>query len=509
MSACTCLRDIYASCITNPLPKEEFWWANDPEMGRMVYTCAMLLLFSAIIVLLMFRSIKRSSSAIEMEALLDAMRFREELDIQQRQRRRLLKAKTKVAAWLTKAQNGEPRGWRTTPQLLPPRKPTVSSSNSEIPEIVVTDEMPIDFYRSKTPALSLLYDFENSPNYNSSRSGSLSMPRGSVCSSIGSHFSLNVESSPSSRKQSTTSIQRRKSSVRGSRGDAGSRGSSASLIKSGGKCGSMSLDHDGPVPRMSFCSNTMNMNSSSSTTSSYSHILSLPPYLYSPQKAMNDCPSLLDPRGQCYGELRSLMKQVNYHIWSQHKNSHAALVGADIYTVVMLSIFASVIVVLMVRAIKPTETLDDQVTFMLTSMRVRVENEENARQKRKLREAKKSAQRWLTELKSRSIRRLSYRRSTSGSEDRSMHSAPIAGIGSISLKGRFPRARSYNGFLPEIVVTEEVHQDSLENSSPFLSRQSSMGTYDGVSQFSFDSDREVFDENERNHHNTPNPTLIV
>ncbi|CAJ0586878.1 unnamed protein product, partial [Mesorhabditis spiculigera] len=132
-------------------------------MGRMVYTCAMLLIFSAIIVLLMFRSIKRSSSAIEMEALLDAMRFREELDIQQRQRRRLLKAKTKVAAWLTKAGKGD-KGWRSAPQLLPPRRPTVSSSNSDIPEIVVTEEVPMDIFRSKTPCLSLLYDFENSPD---------------------------------------------------------------------------------------------------------------------------------------------------------------------------------------------------------------------------------------------------------------------------------------------------------------------------------------------------------
>lgn len=33
----------------------------------------------------------------QMDALLDAMRFREELDIRDRQRRRLMKAKTKVS----------------------------------------------------------------------------------------------------------------------------------------------------------------------------------------------------------------------------------------------------------------------------------------------------------------------------------------------------------------------------------------------------------------------------
>lgn len=34
-----------------------------------------------------------------MEALLEAMRFREELDLQERQRRRLMKAKTKVPSF--------------------------------------------------------------------------------------------------------------------------------------------------------------------------------------------------------------------------------------------------------------------------------------------------------------------------------------------------------------------------------------------------------------------------
>uniref|UniRef100_A0A0N4WI02 Neur_chan_memb domain-containing protein n=1 Tax=Haemonchus placei TaxID=6290 RepID=A0A0N4WI02_HAEPC len=69
---------------------------DDPEFGRMAYTVSILLMFSFVILLLMLRSIKRSSSTLQMETLLEAMRFREELDIQERQRRRLLKAKTKV-----------------------------------------------------------------------------------------------------------------------------------------------------------------------------------------------------------------------------------------------------------------------------------------------------------------------------------------------------------------------------------------------------------------------------
>ncbi|PIO65571.1 hypothetical protein TELCIR_12750, partial [Teladorsagia circumcincta] len=68
---------------------------DDPEFGRMAYTVSILLMFSFVILMLMLRSIKRSSSSVQMEALLEAMRFREELDIQERQRRRLMKAKTK------------------------------------------------------------------------------------------------------------------------------------------------------------------------------------------------------------------------------------------------------------------------------------------------------------------------------------------------------------------------------------------------------------------------------
>ncbi|KAK6040615.1 hypothetical protein COOONC_21880 [Cooperia oncophora] len=62
----------------------------------MAYTVSILLMFSFVILMLMLRSIKRSSSTVQMEALLEAMRFREELDIQERQRHRLLKAKTKT-----------------------------------------------------------------------------------------------------------------------------------------------------------------------------------------------------------------------------------------------------------------------------------------------------------------------------------------------------------------------------------------------------------------------------
>lgn len=53
-------------------------------------------------------------------------------------------------------------------------------------------------------------------------------------------------------------------------------------------------------------------------------------------------------------------------------------------------------------------------------MRVRVEFEDNARKRQKLREAKIKAQLWLSEAKNRSVRKLSFRRSHSNSESASI-----------------------------------------------------------------------------------------
>ncbi|GMT16704.1 hypothetical protein PFISCL1PPCAC_29182, partial [Pristionchus fissidentatus] len=158
---------------------------NGDEFGRIAYTVSILLIFALIIIILMFRSIKRSSSTVEMEALLDAMRFREELDLQQRQRRRLMKAKTKVTAWLTRSNAAENRLWKSTPALLPVRKPTTSSIVSEVPEIVVTE----DIHRAHTPALSLIYNFEGSGSN-----------RGSVISTGNSLFSTSLDSNYSRKR---------------------------------------------------------------------------------------------------------------------------------------------------------------------------------------------------------------------------------------------------------------------------------------------------------------------
>ncbi|WKX93881.1 hypothetical protein Q1695_011277 [Nippostrongylus brasiliensis] len=169
VGACSCVRELQSKCgflLIAPRREPDSYVSyilDDPDFGRMAYTISILLMFSLVILMLMLRSIKRSSSAIQMESLLEAMRFREELDLQERQRRRLMKAKTKVTAWLTKT-NGEFRGWRSSPALMQQRR-TTSSTISEIPRVVVTaagDAVVED--RSRTPCISLMYDFTEEPN---------------------------------------------------------------------------------------------------------------------------------------------------------------------------------------------------------------------------------------------------------------------------------------------------------------------------------------------------------
>ncbi|GMT16705.1 hypothetical protein PFISCL1PPCAC_8002, partial [Pristionchus fissidentatus] len=75
----------------------------------------------------------------------------------------------------------------------------------------------------------------------------------------------------------------------------------------------------------------------------------------------------------------------------------------------IITLFASLIILLMVRAIKPRE--DEQVTTVLLNMRVRVDCEESRRRQNQMREAKKTAQKWLGQLTS---RRLSFRRANLG-----------------------------------------------------------------------------------------------
>ncbi|KAL3107863.1 hypothetical protein niasHT_017095 [Heterodera trifolii] len=146
------------------------------DVGRMLYTIAILLMFSFVIFALMVRSISRSRSSAELETLLDAMRFREELDFQLRQKHRLRKAKRKVTAWLCRG-NGA-KLWQSSPHILIPnnaislRNNSLQSTGSYIPEIVISTENTnpataegilrnIERQNSFTPSLSLIYDFSN------------------------------------------------------------------------------------------------------------------------------------------------------------------------------------------------------------------------------------------------------------------------------------------------------------------------------------------------------------
>ncbi|CAB3411258.1 unnamed protein product [Caenorhabditis bovis] len=168
--ACSMLRNSCEPTVfLNPLPDHTHSYESD--FGRMLYTISILLMFSFVIILLMIRSIRRTHSTVEMDALLDAMRFREELDIRDRQRRRLMKAKTKVTAWLNRTQNNnsekppvvvrKENEWKDE-KPRQRQNQSISTVASEIPEIVVSnDDCVTDIYpRPHTPAISLIYNFE-------------------------------------------------------------------------------------------------------------------------------------------------------------------------------------------------------------------------------------------------------------------------------------------------------------------------------------------------------------
>ncbi|VDK44667.1 unnamed protein product [Anisakis simplex] len=205
---------------------------------------------------------------------------------------------------------------------------------------------------------------------------------------------------------------------------------------------------------------------------------------YGEQQQQSDyCICMLNVSEQCMTSIGAIVRSANAQLWRNHRTSSEYLTGADIYTIVILSLFASIIGLLLIRAIKPNETLDDQVTILLNSMRVRIEIEDNFRQKRKLKEAKEKAQKWLQEAKHRSVKNLTFRKAHSTSEsetmratnadcqqtganrapaecslrtpqDRSMHTAAHQ-----SLQTRlypYARAASHLGFVPEIIVTPEI-----------------------------------------------------
>ncbi|KAE9414913.1 hypothetical protein Angca_000320 [Angiostrongylus cantonensis] len=160
-------------------------------------------------------------------------------------------------------------------------------------------------------------------------------------------------------------------------------------------------------------------------------------------------------------QLFSLARTFENKLWSEYKRSQENIVGADLYTTVILGLFASVIILLMVRSIKLTDSLDDQVTTLLASMQLRVEQEEEIRHKRTKKELKRRAQMWLADIKSKSLNKVTRNRRTSSifslrSRDTSTCSMLTPNSNAFSGKP-LARARSYNGVLPSIVVDDEIH----------------------------------------------------
>uniref|UniRef100_A0A9J2P3C6 Uncharacterized protein n=1 Tax=Ascaris lumbricoides TaxID=6252 RepID=A0A9J2P3C6_ASCLU len=148
-AVCHCARILENGCISTPSISDALHRSDDSEFGRIAYTIAILLMFST------------------MESLLDAMRFREELDFDRRQKRRLLKTKRKVASWLTKTNRNGTHGYCHVSRQLIVSKSSTSRSNSYVPEIVVTPNSEdalsmVNMCRPRTPAFSLMFDFGTS-----------------------------------------------------------------------------------------------------------------------------------------------------------------------------------------------------------------------------------------------------------------------------------------------------------------------------------------------------------
>uniref|UniRef100_A0A915NPP0 Uncharacterized protein n=2 Tax=Meloidogyne TaxID=189290 RepID=A0A915NPP0_9BILA len=170
---CSCLSQLEQFCLNiSPL-------AFHSDIGRMIYTISILLMFSSVILLLMIRSIRRSWSTVE------------------------------VTAWLCRGNTS--KIWKSSPHILLncnnsniARTNSVQSSGSFIPEIVISEHLPsptsggppdllrgLERQNSYTPSLSLLYDFSSRKNSqvlsqsNETESGRHSQMSTFSCSSSG------------------------------------------------------------------------------------------------------------------------------------------------------------------------------------------------------------------------------------------------------------------------------------------------------------------------------------
>uniref|UniRef100_A0A0N5BIF7 Plasmodium vivax Vir protein n=1 Tax=Strongyloides papillosus TaxID=174720 RepID=A0A0N5BIF7_STREA len=196
LDLCLCIHKVYQMCEASPYSKKlNYLYGNkknifhgdhNNDIGAVIYTIAIILMFSSVILMLMFRSIKRSKETIEIENLLYTMRYREEFEYYKRQKRRLQKAKNKVTAWLNKNND---KMWASSAHIIgshsygdscyDSRKDSKMSSASFIPNIVISPTNDELFPRNlprKSPSLSLIYNFD--PSFSTS---------------LGSNYSLSIQ----------------------------------------------------------------------------------------------------------------------------------------------------------------------------------------------------------------------------------------------------------------------------------------------------------------------------
>lgn len=90
-------------------------------------------------------------------------------------------------------------------------------------------------------------------------------------------------------------------------------------------------------------------------SSAYPHISQI--LMTASRDCREECPD-------CTKQLKAVVYHIHKQISSFSENDFDRQISGDLYTVVILCIFASIILLLMVRAIKPSESVDDQVSIM-------------------------------------------------------------------------------------------------------------------------------------------------
>lgn len=81
------------------------------------------------------------------------------------------------------------------------------------------------------------------------------------------------------------------------------------------------------------------------------------------EATLTECLCTVNISADCLLTLGTVMYKANAKVWRDHKASAENLIGADLYAIVILTLFGSIISLLMVRAIKPSDDFDDQVWF--------------------------------------------------------------------------------------------------------------------------------------------------